>query len=85
MSKAPRNPEPQPMVAWLAPSILLKSGLEVALSGLFANFADKRELMGGLDASLFTVGDDADPEFWFDFISDTGDGFDPSPGATARP
>ena len=66
------------MVAWLAPSILLKSGLEVALSGLFANFADKRELMGGLDDGLFTVGDDAEPEFWFDFVSDTGDGFDPT-------
>ncbi len=35
---------PQPMVRWLSPSLLVKAGLEVVVSGLFARFADKRDV-----------------------------------------
>ena len=40
----------QPMVDWLRPTFLLRAGLEAVLSGLFASFADKREVEAGLAA-----------------------------------
>jgi hypothetical protein len=73
--KTPREPKPQPMVSWLAPRVLLHSAQEVVLSGLFANFADKRETMAGLDPGCFSYGDE-NGEFWLDYASDVGDGFD---------
>jgi len=36
------------MVQWLAPGSLLKTGIEVFVSGVFSRFLDKRELEGGL-------------------------------------
>jgi len=54
--KAPPRPakqsdlefEPQGMVPWLNPRFLVRAGIEVALSDLFARFADKREVEAGL-------------------------------------
>ena len=56
MTDAPERPDapgelgftPKPMVPWLAPQFLIKAGLEVVVSGLFARFADKREVEAGL-------------------------------------
>jgi len=53
---APRRPqseaeigfERRPMVRWLQPDLLVKAGLEVAISDLFARFVDKREVEAGL-------------------------------------
>jgi hypothetical protein len=65
------------MVEWLAPRVLLHSAQEVVLSGLFANFADKRETMSGLSDEAFRYDQAAsDSDFWFDYTSDVGDGFD---------
>lgn len=65
------------MVEWLAPRVLLHSAQEVVLSGLFANFADKRETMAGLSDEAFRYDQTAaDTDFWFDYASDVGDGFD---------
>ena len=62
----------QPEVRWLDPSILAKAGVEVAVSGTFGKFADKREIQtqpqGPFDYS-------ADGELWIDYLSDTGDGW----------
>jgi hypothetical protein len=67
------------MVEWLAPSVLARAAAEVVLSGLFANYSDKRENMGSLRDQVFHYPDaDADGEFWFDYASDVGDGFDPT-------
>jgi hypothetical protein len=67
----------QSMVDWLRPTFLLRAGLEVALSGLFASFADKREVEAGLAAKRTYVGDrDADGALWFDYAADVGEGFD---------
>jgi hypothetical protein len=76
VGKSPHEPEPQPMVSWLAPRVLLHSAQEVVLSGLFANFADKRETMAGLDASCFACGAGETGDLWLDYVSDVGDGFD---------
>ena len=63
----------RPEVRWLTPSLLAKSGVEVAVSGTFGKFADKRDILRDeqdpLDYSRET-------ELWVDYISDTGDGFD---------
>jgi hypothetical protein len=62
----------QPAVRWLDPSILAKAGVEVAVSGTFGKFADKREIQtqpqGPFDYT--TAG-----ELWIDYLSDTGDGW----------
>ena len=62
----------QPEVRWLDPSILAKAGVEVAVSGTFGKFADKREIQtqpqGPFDYT--TSGG-----LWIDYLSDTGDGW----------
>ncbi len=63
----------RPAVRWLSPGLLLRSGVEVLVSGTFGKFADKREIQrepqDGLDHS-------AEQELWVDYLSDTGDGWD---------
>jgi hypothetical protein len=62
----------QPEVRWLDPSILAKAGVEVAVSGTFGAFADKREIQtqpqGPFDYT-------SSGELWIDYLSDTGDGW----------
>jgi hypothetical protein len=76
----------QPEVRWLDPSILAKAGVEVAVSGTFGKFADKREIQTQpqgplLDGAPLAPGE-SDPfdystsrELWIDYLSDTGDGW----------
>ncbi len=63
----------QPEVRWLDPGILARAGVEVAVSGTFGKFADKREIQtaeqGPFDYSAH------DGELWIDYLSDTGDGW----------
>ena len=67
----------QPEVRWLDPSILAKAGVEVAVSGTFGKFADKREIQTQPQgrrrwrATLRLF----DGELWIDYLSDTGDGW----------
>ena len=76
----------QPEVRWLDPSILAKAGVEVAVSGTFGKFADKREIQtqpqGPLVPPAVLAPGDSDPfdystagELWIDYLSDTGDGW----------
>ena len=69
--------EQRPMVRWLDPIELIQTGLRTAISTIFGEFADKRELQQAL------VNDDdyAFPNYgpgdvWLDFVADTGDGFE---------
>ena len=66
------------MTAWLAPSVLAASAAEVVLSGLFANYADKRESEAGLSDATWRYPAAPDGSFWLDYASDVGDGFDSS-------
>jgi hypothetical protein len=67
------------MVAWLSPSVLARSAMEVVLSGLFANFADKRETQGGLSRETFPCATPHEEDvLWLDYASDLGDGFGPT-------
>ena len=76
----------QPEVRWLDPSILAKAGVEVAVSGTFGKFADKREIQtqpqGPLVPPALPAPGESDPfdysksgELWIDYLSDTGDGW----------
>jgi Calcineurin-like phosphoesterase len=91
-SPAPPAPTPTPYqnpadraraVRWLSPTELARTGLKVLLGSLFGQYVDKRELQQGpsFDQGLcFDHNADAGPNepYWLDFVSDIGDGFDPT-------
>ena len=62
-------------VRWLSPSQLLTTAIEVVQGTIFARFADKRDVMGGVPGPVFKLNEGED-EVWFDYVADTGDGFD---------
>jgi hypothetical protein len=75
------------MVSWFNPILLVKLLLNVIIADIFGQYADRRLVQAALDdetreqkrerASI--VGDlEADDEgaIWFDYVSDSGDGFD---------
>ncbi len=73
--------EQWPATSWLDPIDITRTGLLTVLAGLFGSFADKRETLAALYPSDpkslafdHTQGDDV----WFDYICDTGDGWNPT-------
>ena len=78
----PRALEPQELgftprkpVPWLAPLLLLSTGVRTLGSILFGAYLDKRELQNALPDDLHQQPGDGG-ELWFDYVSDLGDGFD---------
>lgn len=65
----PRGPVP-----WLAPLLLLSTGLRSLLAILFGNYLDKRELQNALPSDVYRQ-PGIDGELWLDYIADLGDGF----------
>jgi len=70
-----------PMVNWLSPLQLAKSGLKVVMAGVFGQYLDHREVQAAIDNRP----DDRRPcdgdysaasELWIDHVADVGDGFD---------
>lgn len=68
---APKRP-----IGWLAPLLLLSTGLRALLAILFGAYLDKRELQNALDDDVFDHSATADGELWLDYVADLGDGFD---------
>ncbi|GLZ43031.1 metallophosphoesterase [Actinokineospora sp. NBRC 105648] len=69
--------QPQQAVRWLAPRVLVTTGIQSAIAAIFGSYADKRELQGSLAADLHRHDEpDGEGELWFDFVADLGDGFD---------
>ncbi|WP_442934022.1 metallophosphoesterase family protein [Micromonospora sp. CPCC 205561] len=65
----PRKPVP-----WLAPFLLISTGIRTLLAMLFGAYLDKRELQNSLDAVIARqVGPDGG--LWLDYVADLGDGF----------
>jgi len=69
----------QPMVDWFDPRQLARTGVRTALTHVFGDFFDRRELQ----AALATPQEDMyealpDGTFWFDYVADLGDGFNPT-------
>jgi hypothetical protein len=79
--RRPRSMDPQELgftprkpVGWLAPLLLLSTGLRTLLSLLFGAYLDKRELQNALAADIHRrLGTGG--ELWFDYVADLGDGF----------
>jgi hypothetical protein len=65
---------PQRPVPWLAPLLLLNTGLRTLLAILFGAYLDKRELQNALSGDLFAQ-PGTDGELWLDYVADLGDGF----------
>jgi hypothetical protein len=66
---------PQNPVPWLAPGLLLSTGLRTLLAMLFGAYLDKRELQNALPSNTYGHAG-TDGELWLDYIADLGDGFD---------
>jgi hypothetical protein len=67
---------PQDQVRWLAPVQLIRTGIQVLLATAFSTFNDKRELQRSFPTDPLVLAADQDGGSWFDFMADTGDGFD---------
>lgn len=65
----PRGPVP-----WLAPLLLLTTGLRTLLAILFGAYLDKRELQIALPSTVHHQ-PGTDGELWLDYVADLGDGF----------
>ncbi len=63
---------------WFAPNVLADAGLRVAVASAFGAFLDKRELQKAVFPDTEPQPTGPTGEIWFDFISDTGDGFNPT-------
>src|SRR4051795_10913707 len=68
---------PQPMVRWLGPRGLSATAMQVLLSTIFGAYSDKRDMQAALkppaESDFSAYG-----SMWFDFLADTGDGFNPT-------
>lgn len=68
---------PRRMVRWFDPGQLVRTGTQTLLSTVFGAFADRRELQAALGKAQAMGGYRFNEgQFWFDFVADTGDGFD---------
>ncbi len=77
MSFSAKKFTPQKPVDWYDPRQLAKTGLQTVISSIFGNFNDKRETQGLMDPEGKPYDySEGKEELWFDYISDTGDGFD---------
>ncbi len=65
------------MVGWYDPGQLARTGADVAASTLFGRRADFRliEAQGSIEAEEIDFGGG---EFWFDYVADSGDGWNPT-------
>lgn len=80
-----------PMTGWYSPPLLVRTGIRVAISTVFGEFADKRETLAvsspiapsPFDEEFDYSKRDEGDGFWFDYVADVGDGWD-STYAVAR-
>jgi len=73
------------MAAWYDPRLLAGTGIRTIVSSLFGEFADKREAIAASNAVEPTPADGefdyskyGGQDFWFDYLADTGDGWNPT-------
>ena len=64
------------MVGWYDVKQLMSTALKTVVSMVFGNYADKRELQAFAKQEVFDCSDST--EMWIDYISDLGDGFNPT-------
>ncbi|MEJ2885481.1 metallophosphoesterase family protein [Actinomycetospora aeridis] len=69
------EPPQRPAVRWLSPTELVRTGVTVLLGSTVAAYADKRDVMAGTTFAQRVPEYRGEGDFWFDFLCDTGDGF----------
>lgn len=73
-----------PMTGWFDPVLLIRTGIRAAVSTVFGRFADRREAFAAANAIALAPPDDKlvyhdhQGDFWFDYLADTGDGWNPT-------
>lgn len=75
--------QPQGMVRWFSPRELASAGMRAALSAVFGEYADRRELqaalhdddVGAAEPYDYSRRTDTEDGFWIDYVADLGDGF----------
>ncbi|SCL37499.1 hypothetical protein GA0074692_4689 [Micromonospora pallida] len=80
--RRPRSTDPQELgftprraVPWLAPFLLISTGIRTLLAMFFGAYLDKRELQNAFGNGVSRqVGPDGG--LWLDYVADLGDGFD---------
>jgi len=81
--KPPPSPDQRlAMVHWFDPALLIRTGLHAMVAKYAGRYADRREILAALDpateaeaAALRDYSAEADG-LWFDYLADTGDGWD---------
>jgi hypothetical protein len=67
------------MVDWFDPRQLARTGARTVLTHVFGDFFDRRELQAALATpEEHTYHAEEDGTFWFDYVADLGDGFNPT-------
>lgn len=66
------------MVRWLSPTQLFRTGQQALFAVIISGYADKREIQAALPKPGIFDDRSKDPVVWVDFVSDLGDGFDPT-------
>jgi hypothetical protein len=79
MTKRKDVPHARHMVGWFDPPVLAQSAWLVAVSNIFGRHSDTRliEALSGVPQGEFDYSS-ANEDFWFDFVCDLGDGWDPT-------
>jgi hypothetical protein len=73
-----------PMTGWFDPVLLVRTGIRAMVSTVFGRFADRREAIAAANAIAPTPADkeldysEHQGDFWFDYLADTGDGWNPT-------
>ncbi|HEX8363806.1 MAG TPA: hypothetical protein VF603_00810 [Allosphingosinicella sp.] len=73
-----------PMTGWFNPGLLVQAGIREAVSTVFGRYADRREAIAASNAIAAMPADemlhycDHKGDFWFDYLADTGDGWNPT-------
>jgi hypothetical protein len=63
-------------VRWFSPGVLWTSGKEAATATEFARFADQRQQQAAAPAQIYDLSEAGEGGFAFDYVADTGDGYD---------
>lgn len=68
----------EPMVNWLAPGQLLKTGMRAAIATTVGGISDPREVQAALHPTVGNppLGVKREDSVWVDYVADTGDGWD---------
>ena len=73
-----KEPDGDKMISWYSPKELVKTGSDAIISTIFAWHADRRRLDAINQTNLPDYSYSSDDDFWFDFIADCGDGWNPT-------